>query len=308
MDDLRGIDINLIVALDAILTERNLTRAGETIGLAQPAMSGAVAKLRVLIGDPLLVRSGRTSELTPRALELQPIARQAVAQVTRTLNIRPEFDPRTSQRQFRLVASDYALSVMTAPLLAVLREEAPNVSVDFRPLIHFGPVDLLREDVTVASASRSLPGKRRALFSDSTVCIVRRGHPRLRDGALTLDDLAAMPYVQVAIGDGVVMYADGALAEAGIVPRVAMLVPGLLAAPYAVAGTDMYSFVPARLAEKFADALDLQVARVPVPMPVLVESAFWHPSRSDDPALMWLLGILLTVAERVEFSAEDSVG
>lgn len=305
MDDLRGVDINLLVVLDAVLAERNLTRAGEAIGLTQPAVSGAVAKLRTLLDDPLLVRSGRTSDLTPRAVALQPVVREALAQVHRTLNLRPLFDPTTSDRQFRLAASDYALSVMTAPLLAVLATEAPGVSIEFGPLNNFGPVDLLREDVVIASATRDLPGKRQALFSDSMVCVVRRDHPRLRGGALSADDLAELQYVEVSFANGVVMYADAALAAAGISPQIARTVPGFLPVTFAVAGTDTYGFVPARLAELYADELDLVVARVPMPLPVLIESAFWHPSRSNDPALRWLVAILRTVAERVEFADED---
>ncbi|MFT4211276.1 MAG: LysR family transcriptional regulator [Microbacterium sp.] len=302
MSDLRGVDVNLIVVLDAILTERNLTRAGEAIGLTQPAVSGAVAKLRKLLGDPLLVRSGRTSELTPRAAALVPIVHEAMLEIGRTLDVRPSFDPRTSDRQFRLSASDYALAVMTAPLLAVLEEEAPGVSIEFGPLGAIGPVDLLRDDVVVASAAHGVPGKRQSLFSDEMVCIVRRGHPRAGGGMLTAADLAELPYVRVSLAEGVVMFADDTLAAAGIRPQVARTVPGFLPVPFTVSGTDMFGFVPARLAERYGDELELAVVRIPVPLPVLVESVFWHPSRSDDPAVRWLLGILRTVAERVEFA------
>jgi len=302
MSDLRGIDLNLLVVLDAILTERNLTRAGETIGLTQPAVSGAVAKLRRLFDDPLLVRGGRTSELTPKAIELQPVVREAMAEIARTLNIRPLFDPLTSDRQFRITASDYALSVMTGPLLAVLEQQAPGVSVEFSPLMNVEPVDLLREDVVVASATRLIPGKHQALFSDSMACVVAADNPRLRDGALTLDDLAEMPYVQVALAEGVVMYADDALSAAGISPTVARIVPGFLPVPFVVSGTGFFGFAPTRLAELYSDELGLTVARLPMRLPVLIESAYWHPSRSDDPALSWLLDALRTVSERIEFA------
>ncbi len=305
MDDLRGIDLNLIVALDAILTERNLTRAGESIGMTQPAISGAAAKLRRLLDDPILIRSGRTSELTPRARALQPIVRQAVAEIGNTLNLRPMFDARTTTRQFRLTASDYALAFMAAPLIELFEQEAPHASVDFAPLNALDPIDLLREDIAIASAAREVPGKRQALFSDAMVCIVRRDHPRLQGGALTLEDLAELAYVQVNFADGVVMYADDVLADAGIHPRVARSVPGFLPVPWAVSGTDMYGFVPARLADLHAAQLDVTVAQIPLTLPVLVESAYWHPSRSTDPAVQWLLGILRTVAERVEFATDD---
>ncbi|MFH8251219.1 LysR family transcriptional regulator [Microbacterium sp. B2969] len=305
MADLRGIDVNLLVVLDAILTERNLTRAAEVLGTTQPTVSGAAAKLRSMLGDQLLVRSGRSSELTPRAIQLQPIVRAALAEIDRTLDLRPLFDPLTSDRRFRLTASDYALSVMTAPLLELLEQRAPNVSVEFGPMNFLDPVDLLREDVAIASASPRVPGKRQALFSDSMVCIVARGHPRLRDGALGLRELAELPYVRVAFADGIVMYADDELAAAGVTPRVVRTVPGFLPVPFAVAGSERYGFVPARLADLYAENLDLEVARIPVPLPVLVESAFWHPSRNEDPALQWLLSILREVAERVEFAGEE---
>lgn len=304
MDDLRGIDLNLLIVLDAILTERNLTRAGEAIGLTQPAVSGAAAKLRKLLDDPILIRSGRTSELTPRAQALHPVVRQAVTEIGRTLNLRPSFDPATTTRGFRLTASDYALAFMSAPLLELFEAEAPHASVEFAPMNALDPIDLLREDIAIASATRGVPGKRQALFSDTMVCIVRADHPRLRDGALTLRDLAELPYVQVNFADGVVMYADDVLADAGIRPRVARSAPGFLPVPWAIAGTDMYGFVPARLAALHAAQLGLVAATTPLALPVLVESAFWHPSRSNDPAVRWLLGALRTVAERIEFATD----
>lgn len=305
MDDLRGIDLNLVVVLDAILTHGNLTRAGEAIGLTQPAVSGAAAKLRKLLDDPILVRTGRTSVLTSKARALQPVVREAVLAIRQTLSMRPAFDPQSTERRFRVTASDYALAFMAAPLLEVIEQEAPGVTVEFTPMSNIGVIDLLREDVAVASAVNGVPGKRQSLFTDSMVCIVREGHPRLVDGALTEADLRTLPYVQVHLADGVVMYADDALAAAGITPRVVRRVPGFLPVAFAVAGTDMFGFVPARLAQLYASELGLVAASIPVHLPVLIESAFWHPSRTTDPALRWLLGTLRTVAERIEFDHSE---
>ncbi|MFV0319230.1 MAG: LysR family transcriptional regulator [Microbacterium sp.] len=301
MDELHDVDLNLLVVLDAILAERSLTRAAEVLGSTQPTVSGAVAKLRVLLDDPLLIRTGRLSELTDKARMLQPLVHSAVTEVEHTLNMRPMFDPTTSNRQFRLTASDYALSVMTAPLLDLLETEAPGVTVDFSPLTNVSPVDLLRDDVAVTTPVRAVPGRHQALFSDSMVCIASRTHPRLRGGAFALDDLAELPYVQVVFADGIVMYADDSLTEAGIAPRIARTVTGFLPVLFTVAGTDKYGFVPARLADMYADELDLAIVSLPLRLPVLVESVFWHPSRTDDPALRWLIDLLRRVAERVEF-------
>jgi len=306
VNDLRDVDLNLLVVLDAVLTERNLTRAAEMLGTTQPTVSGAVAKLRVLLDDQLLVRTGRVSHLTPKAIALQPVVNAAMAQIDRTLNLRPLFDPATSDRRFRLTASDYALSVMTAPLLEVLEREAPHTSIEFGPLTQLDPIDLLRDDVMVVGPTAGVPGKHQALFSDSMACIVRRDHPRLVDGRLSIEDLAALPYVRVSLANGVALYAEDVLTASGIAPRAHRTVPGFLPVPFTVTGSDSFGFVPARLAELYADQLQLTVARIPFPLPVLVESAYWHPSRNDDPALRWLVATLVRVAERVEFPDEDA--
>ena len=305
MDDLRGVDINLLVVLDAVLSERSLTRAAEVLGTTQPTVSGAVAKLRTMLDDQLLVRSGRLSELTPRARSLQPVVRAALAEIERTFQLRPMFDPLTSDRHFRVAASDYALAAMTAPLLELLESTAPGITVEFGPLSNVGPIDLLQGDVVVASVSRGVPGKHLSLFSDETVCIVRRDHPDLIDGALSTEALRRLPYVQVAFADGVVMLADDALATAGIAPHIVRTVPGFLPVAFSVTGSDLYGFVPARVAEAYGEHLGLAVAQVGFPLPVLVEAAFWHPSRNDDPALRWLVSVLRQVAERVEFADEE---
>ena len=305
MGELRGIDLNLIVVLDAVLEERNLTRAGEAIGMTQPTVSSSVAKLRKIIGDQLLVRSGRSFELTERAKQLQPIVRQAVNEVGRTFNLRPMFDPLTSDRQFLMAASDYALSIMTAPLLSLLAEEAPNVSVEFVALLDVDPVDLLRQDVVVASANAGVPGKRRSLFSDAFVCLVSADNPRLREGELTLEDLAEMPYVDVSFGEEVVMVANDSFGEANIIPRTVMRAPGFLPIPHMIEGTERFGIVPARVAEFYSESLGLTVARTPLSLKTLVEAVHWHPAKDEDPALQWLIGMLRKTAERIEFEFAD---
>jgi DNA-binding transcriptional LysR family regulator len=309
MTDLRNIDVNLIVVLDAILTERSLTRAGEAIGMTQPAVSGALSKLRKLTDDPLLVRNGRAFDLTPKAEELQPLVVDALKEIGRTFNLRPEFDPLTSDRRFRLWASDYVLATMTGALLGILEEEAPGTAVEFGALTNttFTPIELLRADVLVASGNRAIPGKRQALFSDSFVCIMNKDHPRLAQGPITLNDLAEMPFVRVDFGEGITTIPDDALAAAGVATDIAMTVPGFLSVPFMVEATDMWGMVPSRVAELYADELGLVIVDAPVPRSTLVEAAYWHPSKTSDPALRWLVAILRKTAERVEFATEDDL-
>ncbi len=305
MTELRRIDINLLMVLDALLTERHLTRAGERIGMTQPAVSGALTRLRQLYGDQLLVRVGGSFELTPAAQNLLPLVRRAVAEVNRTLDLTPTFDPRTSTRTFMISASDYVLAHLTSPLLAAFAREAPGATVEFDGLPsgeEVTPVDLLRWDVIIAGAGRGVPGKQQKLFSDEFVTIVDRHNPRLRDGRLTLDDLNEMSHVRSILGGQELTIMDVVLAAAGVRPRAAIAVQGFLAVPILVQGTDMVGHVPERVARWYEGAGGLVIAQTPLEIPTLVEVAHWHPAKSRDPALVWFLRILRSAAKTVQFS------
>ena len=307
MTDLRRVDVNLIVVLDAILSEKNLTRAGELIGMTQPAVSGALARLRQQFDDPILVRSGRGFELTAKAEEIQPLVRDAMLEISRTLELLPTFDPETSTRTFLISASDYLLSQMTSPLMLLLEREAPGTNVEFDALpagTAVDPNDLLRRDVIIAGTGRGVPGKRQSLFSDRFVCIVDSTNPRLRDGKLSLTDLADLRHVHSSFGEHVLTHVDDMLSSAGIMPRIGISVQGFLPVPFTVSGTAMVGHVPERLAHQYKDQLGLVIAETPLTAMTLVEAAHWHPSKSEDPALKWLVKMLRKAAELVEFGEE----
>lgn len=309
MNDLRKLDFNLVVLLDALLSERNLTRAGEVVGMTQPAVSGALARLRELFDDPLLERAGRGFVLTPKALMLAPLVEKCMVEVQRTFDVLPEFDAATSNRAFLVAASDYALSEMTSPLLRSLARTAPHTRVEFFALPAadvVSPIDLLRHDVTIAGTGRGVPGKRTSLFSDEFVCLADAANPALttdQDGgrSLTLDDVARLRYVRSDFGPHVRTHIDDTLSAAGIEPRVALTVQGFLPVPFALTGTPWIGWVPARTAARFAESLGLVAVRTPIAPSVLVEAAHWHPSKTSDPAIQWLLRQLRAAAEVVEF-------
>ncbi|MFT4083494.1 MAG: LysR family transcriptional regulator [Nocardioides sp.] len=307
MTDLHGIDLNLIVVLDAVLAERNLTRAGTRLGMTQPAVSGALSRLRDQLDDELLVRTGHVFALTPTAKRLQPEVERAMTEIRRTLALTLSFDPATTTRTFYIAGSDYTLAELTGPLETLLRAHAPHARIDFEPLPSAHgliPTDLLRRDVYVAGACPGLPGKHRSLFLDSFVCLVAADHPRLRDReALSLDDLAELRHVHTAFGTGVSTHADHMLASAGIEPRVAITVDGFLQVPLMLAGSTMVGFVPERVALKYASTMGLRIVKTPIPPMTLVETAYWHPSRHRDPAVTWLVDMLLQASEVVEYGA-----
>ncbi len=308
MTSVRGLDLNLIVVLDALLIERNLTRAGERIGMTQPAVSGALSRLRELFGDPLLERDGRGFALTARAESLIPVVAECMAEVQRTFDILPEFDPATSTRTFQVAASDYVLSEITSPLLGILAREAPHTRVAFTGLAvdaEISAVDLLRSDVTIAGAGRGVPGKRASLFSDQFVCVVDAGNPALEDGRLSLEALRELRHVRSVIGTHATTHIDDMLAAAGFLPSVAVTVQGFLPVPFAVSGTPWVGWVPERTAQRFGGALGLVIAQTPIAPSVLVEAVHWHPSKTDDAALQWLVQKLRSASELVEFGAEE---
>ncbi|MFV0374653.1 LysR family transcriptional regulator [Microbacterium sp.] len=307
MTDVRKLDLNLIVVLDALLAERNLTRAGERVGMTQPAVSGALGRLRELFGDELLERQGRGFVLTPRARALIPVVAECITEVRRLYDVLPEFDPATSTRTFLVSASDYVLAEVSAPLLRVLAEEAPGTNVEFVGLpveAMVSPIDLLRCDLVIAGTGRGIPGKRTSLFSDSFVCLVDAANPSLEDGALTVDALRDLRHVRSVFGAQASTHIDDALTAEGLIPSVAMTVQGFMPVPFALAGTPWVGWVPERTANRYAASLGLAVARTPIAPSVLVEAAHWHPSKSDDAALQWLVHKLRQASEVVEFGED----
>jgi DNA-binding transcriptional LysR family regulator len=254
----------------------------------------------------LLHRVGRYYELTELGAELVPVVRRALIAAETVLGKRTAFDPGTSTRHFTVALSDYAITVLAEPLLAELAQRAPGVTVELSPMPAPGSdmlSYLMRCDVLIGPLGFGLPGQRSVVFRDAFVCLVGRDNPRLRDGALTLDDLAAMNHAAAGLGGPDGTPADRALAGLGVERKVEVTVHGLLPLPFAVAGTDLCAFVPSRLARLCAAELGLVVARVPFPLPELVEAVHWHPARAKDPAMLWLRGILADIGR-----AEPSSG
>lgn len=306
LPDIRKLDLNLVTVLHALLLERNLTRAGERIGMTQPAVSTALGRLREIYDDPLLVREGRGFVLTPRAQQLIPVIAEAVVEAELAFDAVPLFDPATSTRTFLLSASDYVLSELTAPLLSLFAQDAPNANIEFDGLPLTGtisPIDLLRRDLIVAATGRGIPGKHTSLFSDRFVCLIDQANPALHDGTLTIEAVAALRHVRSVFGAHASTHIDDMLDAAGIDPRTAVTVHGFLAVPFAIRGTSWIGWVPERTARRFAGPLGLIVAGTPFEPGVLVEACYWHPSKTNDLARQWLVQQLRRAAELVEFGA-----
>jgi DNA-binding transcriptional LysR family regulator len=286
-----GIDLNLLVTLGAILEERNLTRAGARLNLSQPTMSGALARLRRHFGDELLLRSGRCYELSPAAEKLLPVVRVALRQVERTFDETGHFDPATSTRRFSIGISGPSIMMLTT-LLRRVHELAPGVRVELRTL----PADLvngdrwlLKHDLVIAPVGFYQPGGHpEVIYRDRFVCVLDPANPRLRDGRLSLSDLAELPHVSASLPYAAADPVRIELERLGVTPTVAVEAPGWLPAAFMVAGTGLVAIVPEKLARVISGVADVAVAEPPFGTVELVEAAWWHPMRATDPALTWL--------------------
>lgn len=304
---LREVDANLLLALHALLEERNLTRAGERLMTSQPAMSGALTRLRKHFDDELLIRAGRGFELSPLAEGLRPLVADAVEAAEALLGNQREFDAETSTKRFTVSLSEYAMTVLAEPLTRLLREQAPGCTVALDP-IDVRPdqfeAQLMRRDLIIGPLGFDFPGRIQPVFTDELVCVVASGHPRLVDGALGLEDLQEMPHAVAefsAAGDRR-RPLEIELESKGVFDRTVLVqVTSLLTLPFAVSGTDMCAFVPSRLAQHRCLApLGLTIAETPLDPVTITEAAHWHPRRMTDPAVVWLRHLLYDVAIAVE--------
>ena len=311
---LREVDLNLLLALHALLEDRNLTHAGERLAMSQPAMSGALTRLRKHFDDELLVRSGRGFELTPLGERLRPAVTDAVEAAEALLGNHREFDPSSSTKRFSVSMSEYAMTVLAEPLTRLLAEVAPGCSVAL-DAIDIAPeqfeTQLMRRDLIIGPLGFEFPGRTQPVFTDGLACVVSRSNPRLVDGRLSLEDLASMPHAVARFG------AAGrrrrplevALERVGLQDRLVLVeVTSLLTLPFAVGGTKMCAFVPARLARRCLRMLDLVIAETDVPPVSIIEAAHWHPRREQDPAVVWLRRLLYEVAVTVEDELDDAGG
>lgn len=303
---LREVDANLLLSLHALLEERNLTHAGERMTMSQPAMSGALARLRKHFDDELLVRVGRGFELTPLAEEIRPLVAEAVEAAEALLGNQREFDAASSSKRFAVSMSEYAMTVLAEPLTRALAENAPGCTVALDP-IDVRPdqfeTQLTRRDLIIGPLGFEFPGRLQPVFTDELVCLVTRGHPLLRDGALTLADLQAMPHAvaEFAAAGERRRPLEVELDRQGVRDRTVLVqVTSLLTLPFAVAGTDMCAFVPSRLARRCLDSLGLTIATTPLEPVTITEAAHWHPRREKDPAVVWLRRLLYDVAVTLE--------
>jgi DNA-binding transcriptional LysR family regulator len=292
-------DLNLLVALSALLSEASVSRAAERLGLSESAMSRTLARLRETTGDELLVRAGRAMVLTPRALALRDRVKELVEEAGAVLRPDgPDLNLSALERLFTVRANDGFTEAFAHRLVARAAREAPGVRLRFAPKPD-KDVRPLREgliDLDVGVLGESGPEVRiQALYRDHFIGVVRQGHPLLDEGEITPERYAACDHVVTSRRGRITGPVDDALAAAGLTRNVAVIVPSFGTALSTAAATDMVALIPASYFEHLRASTALRSFELPVQTAHITISQMWHPRLDRDPAHRWLRGVVFEV-------------
>lgn len=290
-------DLGVLLTLDAFLQEGSVTLAARRLGLSTAAASHALARLRERLGDPLLVRAGRSMALTPHAETLRPLVRNLVEDATRVLAPPGPLDPRTLARTFTIFATDHALLVLGPALNRLIARAAPAVSLRFLPSVA-DDWTFLRDGT--ADLSICLPGafppefRTQQLFQERFVCVVRRDHPRA-GRRMTLASYLALGHIVVA-PLGRPSQVDAALAARGQARIIRTVVPYFATALHLVTQSDDVLTVSESAARAVAGVLPITLLQPPLPLPTYTVNLLWHPRLDTEPANRWLRGLFIQAA------------
>lgn len=296
------LDLNLLVALDALLSEHSITRAAEKLSLSPSATSNALARLRDYFDDQLLVQVGRQMELTPRAQGLHEAVRDVLVRVESAIAIQPAFDPTRSDRVFRILASDYTQMVFVPHVLALASAARCTVRFEFLPQVSNPQRNLERGEVDLLIIPRGFVSPdhpEELLYTDEFVCIVWRDSQMAR-GEFTFERYVAAEHVlmQPAGTDGD-SYEAWFVKRYGVTRRIAVTTYIFSALPAFVVGTEYVATVHARLARVMQAAWPIEVLAPPLPFTPMEQGIQWHKYRSQDPGLVWLRGLLKRAVDRM---------
>ena len=301
------IDLNLMVVFDAVYRSRNLGIAGQALGLSQPAMSHAVARLRLLVKDSLFVRSPRGLQPTPYADAIAPAVAQGLGAI-RSVFVTPHFDPKTSDRVFRLAMTDIGERVLLPKLCARLMEHAPNVGIEtyqpsikeLRDALASGDIDFATGGVPEFDTGSAF--RHQTIVRNSYVCIVREGHPAIKR-TLTLKHFREARHIVVNSQMSTATVHAGNIARAMRKAigkgKVAIRNAHYLALPAIIMNTDLIATVPEGLAVSFQEDFKIRLFAFPLPIPTFEARLYWHERYDLEPGSRWLRQVFATLRPAV---------
>lgn len=298
--NLRSIDLNLLVVLDALLDHCHVSNAASAAGMSQPAMSRALGRLRDVIGDPLLVRSDEGLAMTPTAAALQPKLKEVLSGI-RGLVASRDFDPLLWRGHTTIASTDNQTTLLLPRIISRLSRQAPFLDVNVVPMTSATTDLMLRGEIDlgfgVVGSSITNPLIAEPLYKDHFVSLLRKDHPGLQDWGL--ERFLALNHVLVTIiGSGPVAL-DQALEKLGRCRRIALKLPHFFAAISIVAQSDMVVSLPVSVARRFADENGLVILETPVETPTVEIAAFWPPVMDAEPSHQWLRSVVRSAANEL---------
>jgi DNA-binding transcriptional LysR family regulator len=290
---LKGLDLNLLVALDALLRERNVSRAADALHVTQSTMSGALSRLRIQLDDAILVQTGRKMVPTSLGIAMAGPLRKILDQVQSLIDASLEFRPSEAKRHFRIIASDYVATVILPKVMLKARIEAPGVSVEVIPILSRTREAISGGDVDLAFLPKEfafVDHPSEALLTDYYSCLLDGDR---KDESLPADEYLSAKHVVCRFGDGMARpFDEHVLDRRGYKRKVDVVVANFNQVPWFVAGTDRIATVPSRLAHIYTRSNALRILPMPVDIGGLTEAMQWHLSRSDDVGLTWLRSLI----------------
>lgn len=286
----KGLDLNLLVALDRLLNEKSVSKAAESLHLTQSATSGALSRLREYFGDELLMRLGRSMVLTPRAVELQGAVRNALMQIEGTILTPPDFDPATVRREISIIASDYMTIALLAGALAEIGPRAPHIQFSIQPprvnprgQLERGEVDFLVMPDVYCSPDHPLL----TLLREGYRAVVWEQNDQVGD-ELTLRQLLDLPHVAVRFPNAGPTYEGWVIDRYARDMKVDVEVGSFSTVPFLLVGTNRVALMHERLATTFSRMLPLRLLPCPVEIPPIQEVVQWNLYNSNDSCLTWV--------------------
>ncbi len=307
--NLAGIDLNLMLVFDAVMSERNATRAGTKIGMSQPAVSNALNRLRHSLKDDLFVRGHDGMRPTARALELALPVRTALMEIEEALNP-VAFDPATAERTFTVAATDYSTMTLLPYLSTYISNEAPGVNIHTIPIEgrFFEKLDAQRAEYGINPLGE-VPDRFNSLRlgGEKFVCMMRPDNPLAKYSELPLEEYAAARHLLVSPRGDSHGFVDDQLQKIGLNRRVVMTVNNFGSAPMIVLSSDMILTIPSRLAEKCGNFFDLHVVPSPVqpPSDIIGMTLVWHKRLTNHPAHTWFQNLMKRAAQDLEIYGMD---
>ena len=301
--NINSIDLNLMIAFDALITLRHVTKAGEAIGRSQPAMSNALARLRIVFQDQLLIKSGNHMKPTPRAMELLPQIQAGLNQLETAINGNIKFNPSETNRNFTLAMVENAAFILLPLLTPYLFKNAPNIKIDIIGVNNIKGTQLIETercdmaiDLSPKTYSRSL--KKAPLYTEKFVCMTRTGHPILSLEP-TLENYLSFKHIAVHPNEGSDSSVDNALKLISKPRHVAIKSPYSLIVNLMLDESNLVATLPERNALFFSNRQNLTVFNVPFRIPTFNINMLWHSRLNDDPAHKWLRMIIREISTHV---------